>query len=127
MWFARAIAGRLWVSLTEAQKDGKPDTNVLYGSKWTSAKEIVSAVRLSAYIPGVSSPSATLKLDDQFPNLGSAYDGGFTQNLPCPPGTAQPSGEVCVSEGVPAENAPTLLCACSVLGNWRACLSCVVC
>jgi hypothetical protein len=79
------LSGRLWVSLTEAQKDGKPDTNILYGSKWTSAKEIVSAVRLSAYIPGVSSPSATLKLD-QFPNLGSAYDGGFTQNLPCPPG-----------------------------------------
>ena len=64
-------SGRLWVSLTQAKPDGQPDTNVLYGSKWSSTQEITSAVRLSAYIPGVSGPSATLKLA-QLPRNGAA-------------------------------------------------------
>lgn len=83
-------SGRLWVSLTAAKQDGKSDVNVLYGSNWNNTQEVVAAVRLSSYIPGVSGPSATLKLA-QLPNLGPIYDGGFSQNLPCPPGGWQGS------------------------------------
>jgi hypothetical protein len=43
---------------------------------------------MSAYLPGISRPSATVKFAE-LPSIGSGYDGGFTQGLPCPPGKPQ--------------------------------------
>jgi hypothetical protein len=40
---------------------------------------------MSAYLPGISRPSATVKFPELH-SIGSGYDGGFTRGLPCPPG-----------------------------------------
>lgn len=76
-------SGRLWVSITAAKREGKPDYNILLGSRWNSPQELTNAVRVSSYLPGMSAPSATLQLMDL--NIGPAYDGGFTLFQPCPP------------------------------------------
>lgn len=78
-------SGRLWVAATAAKPNGTNDTAVLLGSRWNSSGEIVAAAQVSSYLPGISSPSAT-KLAPELPNLGPAYDGGFSDALPCPPG-----------------------------------------
>lgn len=82
---AQLCSGRLWVSITAAKPQNRSDPNVLFGSNWTSNVELVSAGRLSSFIPGVSGGSATQQLPE-LASLGNAYDGGFSQNLPCPPG-----------------------------------------
>lgn len=83
---AEPCTGRLWISITAAKPDNISDENVLVGGNWTNQREIVDAVRLSSFIPAVSALAATLDLPD-VPSVGPAYDGGFTQSLPCPPGT----------------------------------------
>lgn len=78
-------SGRLWVSVTEAKPEGQNDTNILLSGNWTSRPEILAGLRVSSYLPSISGPSATLQLPE-LPAVGAGYDGGFTLNLPCPPG-----------------------------------------
>lgn len=80
----RLCAGRLWVSITVAKPDSQPDVNLLE-TQWASRQELASTLRLSSYLPGISAPSATLLLADRAA-IGAGYDGGFTRDLPCPPG-----------------------------------------
>lgn len=84
---ARDCSGRLWVSVTVARPGNETDINKLLGGNWSSRGEVISAVRLSSFIPSFSAPAATLQLPELEPAVGPAgYDGGFTLNLPCPPG-----------------------------------------
>jgi hypothetical protein len=82
---AQLCSGRLWVSITAATPQNRSDENVLLGSSWKSNAELISAARLSSFIPGFSGGSATKQLPE-VASVGNAYDGGFSQNLPCPPG-----------------------------------------
>jgi hypothetical protein len=82
---AQRCSGRLFVAVTEAQPQGKPDTSLLLGSNWTDNQQLVLALRASSYIPVQSGRAAALKLP-WLPGAVSAYDGGFTVDVPCPPG-----------------------------------------
>jgi hypothetical protein len=83
---AQRCSGRLWVGITAAKPSGeKVDRSVLQGPSWRSLQQLQAAVRLSSYLPGISGRSATLRLAE-LASVGPAYDGGFSQPLPCPPG-----------------------------------------
>lgn len=81
----RLCSGRLYAAVTAAKPDGLPDPHMLLGSKWADKEQLVSAVSASCYLPALSGPSATMKLDWK-PEAGAVYDGGFSYRLPCPPG-----------------------------------------
>lgn len=93
----RLCAGRLWVSITVAKPDNQPDVNLLE-TQWSNRQELASTLRLSSFLPGYSGPSATLRLDDRAA-IGAGYDGGFSRDLPCPPGAslAVPKDRVCTA------------------------------
>jgi hypothetical protein len=78
----------LWVSVTVAKPNGTNDTSALLGGNWNSTQEILAATLMSNYLPGFSRPSATVKFAE-LRSIGSGYEGGFTQSLPCPPGEPQ--------------------------------------
>jgi hypothetical protein len=78
------------MSITEAKPAGQNDTNVILGGNWTSRSEMLAALRVSSYLPTISGPSVTLKLPE-LTAVGAGYDGGFTLQLPCPPGELQVS------------------------------------
>lgn len=82
---AQRCSGQLYVAVTEAQPRGQPDTPLLLGSNWTETQQLILALRASSYIPVQSGRAATLQLP-WLPGSGAVYDGGFTVDVPCPPG-----------------------------------------
>jgi hypothetical protein len=60
--------------------------------------QLVSAVAASCYLPSLSGPAATTRLQ-WHPEAGAVYDGGFSHRLPCPPGVYVRKG-VCLRGGV---------------------------
>jgi hypothetical protein len=83
-------SGRLYVAVTAAQPRGKPDTSLLLGSEWENRRQLMLALRASSYILVQSGRAATMKLP-WLPPPGACYDGGFTVNVPCPPGEDHPA------------------------------------
>jgi hypothetical protein len=79
-------SGRLWMSITAAKPANQSDKNVLVGDLFGNRSQALAALRLSTYFPGVSGPSATLRLPEMEAEVGPGYDGGFSQSSPCPPG-----------------------------------------
>lgn len=89
---AQRCSGRLYVAVTAAQPKGQPDTSLLLGSDWSNRTQLILALRASSYIPVQSGRAATLKLS-WLPGPGACYDGGFSVDVPCPPGEGcRPSG-----------------------------------
>lgn len=82
----KLCAGRLWVSVTVAKPGNQSDYNLLE-TQWSNRQELAGTLRLSSFLPGYSAPSATLRLDDRAA-IGAGYDGGFSRDLPCPPGAS---------------------------------------
>jgi hypothetical protein len=93
---AQRCSGRLFVAVTQAQLQGLPDTPLLLGSNWTDRQQVLYALRASSYIPVQSGRSATFALGFLQPPV-EAYDGGFSVQVPCPPGEglcdSKPQGE----------------------------------
>jgi len=82
---AQQCSGRLYVAVTEARPAGQPDTPLLLGPDWADKQQLVLALRGSSYIPAQSGRRAALQLP-WLPPPGEVYDGGFTVQIPCPPG-----------------------------------------
>jgi len=81
-------SGRLYTAVTTARPNGEPDPHMLLGGEWSNMDQLVSAVAASCYLPSLSGPAATTKLQ-WHPEAGAVYDGGFSHRLPCPPGVDQ--------------------------------------
>lgn len=83
---AQDCSGRLFVSVTAAYPDGKPDVNVLIGPDWRNTQQLQAAVRASTFIPLQSGRSATVQLPELAAWGERMYDGGFSGDMPCPLG-----------------------------------------
>jgi predicted acylesterase/phospholipase RssA len=81
---AQSCAGRLWTTATQAKPHHQRDTGVLVGPNWSSNGQILDAVVASSFIPGMSGGLVTDALKAE--GIPAAYDGGFTNMIPTPPG-----------------------------------------
>lgn len=82
---AARCSGRLFGGVTQARPGSQRDTGVLLGPAWASRQKLIDAVAASSFLPGQSGGLVTTTLA---PAIPAAYDGGFSNALPTPPGVS---------------------------------------